>query len=101
MKKLAAYVKNPTPIIVALSIALGIWINPMNPAFADQQTGELTVKVVGLDSGDGAVRIGLFSTPETYEAKSGPFRGTSMKIEGLKCVWVLDKVPYGDYAVML
>ena len=62
-------------------------------------TGTLVVRVVGLDSNDGTVRIEL-DTAQTY-GRAESVRLGELSIRDRTAPWTLDDVPHGTYAVAL
>ena len=88
------------PIIVIFTACVMTVCNP-DYVEAAESSGELKIMVEGLKSDAGKVRIGLFDTPEAYHSKSNQFRGAALEIKDRKCVWVVEEVPYGEYAVIV
>ena len=76
-------------------------------AFSEQpqnltdHVGELCVRVVGFTSDDGVVKIGLFNSAQRYAARAGSFKKVKLPVKDKMCLWVIDRLPYGEYAVML
>lgn len=62
-------------------------------------TGVLTVRVVGLESDEGTVRIELDSA-QSY-GRDASVRLAELPIQNRTARWTLDDVPYGTYAVAL
>ncbi len=64
-----------------------------------QQTNHASIKitVAGLKSDDGNVRISVFNTEQNW-LKEHVYT-TTVPISNKKCEWIIENVPYGDYAV--
>jgi len=61
--------------------------------------GTITVRIVGLDNSDGAVRAEL-TTAQNYEGE-GNVRAESLPIQDKKAQWTIKNVPAGTYALRL
>lgn len=66
-----------------------------------QTAGELRVKVIGLESSSGEVRIVLFNSEKSYSKDSKAFRAVELKIKDQTCEWVFKNIPYSEYAIKL
>ncbi len=55
--------------------------------------------MVGLASDRGQVALALFDSAESFAAGRAPLRRAFLPIEDGGCVWSLDDLPVGDYAV--
>ena len=62
-------------------------------------TGTLTVRVQGLTSGDGNLRFVLFDSKKNF--LKHPVRAEIVEIEDQQGTWIVDKLPYGTYAVLV
>lgn len=71
------------------------------PVCAQQQTGQLTVNVTGMESDKGMVRIALFDSEEGYTKGKAPFRGCSVEIRNKRAQCVFRDLPYSIYAFRL
>jgi uncharacterized protein (DUF2141 family) len=65
------------------------------------ETGNLRVIVSGLKSDKGNVKIGLFNSAGSYQGKSPKWRGSSLPITDRRVEWLIEGVPFGEYAVKL
>lgn len=95
--------KGVTVLLFALPLLLvpePIGFSDGNADFAETR-GELRLAIVGLTSNDGVVSVGLYDTEEDYSAISNSFRKAKLPIVDRRCQWVVQDLPYGDYAVML
>jgi len=66
-----------------------------------QQTGQLTVIIMGLENDEGKVKIGLFDSKNSYTGDGEPFRGNLVVIKDRKAECTFDGIPYGTYAIKL
>jgi uncharacterized protein (DUF2141 family) len=64
-----------------------------------QQTNRASIKitVTGLKSDDGNVRVSVYNTEQNW-LKESVYKSTVI-ISNKKSEWILENVPYGDYAV--
>jgi len=83
-----------------LGVAIAVATLP-DPAGGAEPTGELRVQVVGLRSDRGTVRIGLFNSEKSYSERLKSFRGDDLSIKDHRSEWVVENLPYGEYAIML
>ncbi len=64
-----------------------------------KQTGQLQVIIVGLESAEGKVMVGLFASKEDYTSGKAPFKGCPVEIKDRKATCTLADIPYGTYAI--
>ena len=86
--------------MVLVLVAAPDSFSEQSPAITDH-VGELCVRVVGFKSDDGVVKIGLFNSAQRYAARAGSFKKVKLPVKDKMCLWVIDRLPYGEYAVML
>lgn len=68
-----------------------------NPALmTDQKTCTVTIHLTGLDSNEGKLMVGLYSSEDTWLGKS--YKGELVNIENKEATVVFTDVPYGVYA---
>jgi uncharacterized protein (DUF2141 family) len=60
--------------------------------------GTLIVKITGLHSGKGQVRIAVFNSAETWLGEH-PVYSSTIKVDGQTVTWTINDVPYGDYGI--
>lgn len=70
-------------------------------AETDHQTGTLRIVVDNIEEAKGAIAAGLFRGQEAYEAMNNPFSGAKLPLTDTTCTWIVEGLPYGDYAVTL
>jgi uncharacterized protein (DUF2141 family) len=89
-----------TGALVALALVSALVCGTM-PAAVAAQTGDIRVIVQGLQSDEGQLRFGLYDSAATF-AKDGKavFKGTQ-PIKQQRCEFVIRRVPYGTYALMV
>jgi uncharacterized protein (DUF2141 family) len=69
---------------------------------AENQTGTLIVKTVGLKSDQGEVRLALCNCEENYSSKDAePFRRIAVPISEKQAEAVFEDLPFGEYAIKL
>ncbi len=92
----AAVVAQPTPTFsdVPAPISGAPTLSAYGPS------GLLCIKIQGLPSDRGMVRVAIYHSRESYVARRGSFRKAVLPIAERSCEWVLDGLPYGEYAVM-
>jgi uncharacterized protein (DUF2141 family) len=60
--------------------------------------GTIILKVTGLHSEKGQVRIAVFNSSETWLGEQ-PLYSSTIKVDGQSVVWKISDVPYGDYGI--
>jgi len=60
--------------------------------------GTLIVKITGLHSGKGQVRIAVFNSSETWLGDHPAYNAT-IDVGGQSLAWRLTDIPYGDYGI--
>jgi uncharacterized protein (DUF2141 family) len=83
-------------LVFALLLLASVCAAPLH-AQSTSPTGTLTVRVDGLDSDEGNVRIAL-NNRQNYDA-DGNVRAASLLIEDGTAQWTATDVPHGTYAV--
>ena len=66
-----------------------------------ENIGILKVIVSGLKSDKGDIKIGLFNSAESYQGKTDKFRGSILPIVDKRAEWLIESIPFGEYAVKL
>jgi uncharacterized protein (DUF2141 family) len=64
-------------------------------------TGEIRVKVVGLQSDQGEVRFGLYNRKEGFATKAAVVAKGAHPIKNGQCEFVIKDVPHGTYALIV
>ena len=82
-------------IILLLSVGLGF-----SPAVFAQPGGQATVmvKITGLRSEKGQVKIAVFKSSETWLGER-PVYNSTIDVESPVVTWKINDVPYGDYGI--
>jgi len=65
-----------------------------------QGKGSLHVKIVGLPSNAGRVKAAIYNSESAYEAHQGSFGKSFLPISDHRSEWVLEDIPFGEYALM-
>ena len=60
----------------------------------------INLKVTGLRSEKGQVKIALFNSPEKWLSEH-PIYSSTIKVDGQSVTWKINDVPYGDYGVVV
>jgi uncharacterized protein (DUF2141 family) len=82
-------------VLSLLLLALIPWPSPA------AMTGEIRVKVVGLQSDQGEVRFGLYNKKEGFATKDAVVAKGARSIKDGQCEFVIKDVPYGTYALIV
>ena len=79
-----------------ISSSVGVGFAPPTRA---QPGGQATIllKVVGLHSEKGQVKIAVFNSPDKWLEE--PVYSATIDVNGQAVTWKINRVPYGDYAV--
>jgi uncharacterized protein (DUF2141 family) len=82
---------------IILLLSVGLSFSP--PVFA-QPSGRATVivKITGLHSEKGQVKIAVFNSSETWLGDHPVYKST-IDVEGQAVVWKINDVAYGDYGI--
>ena len=78
-------------------LSMGVGFTPSLLAQAGGQ-GSIILKVTGLDSENGQVRIAVFNASEKWLGDR-PIYSSTIKVNGPSVTWRIDEVPAGDYGV--
>jgi uncharacterized protein (DUF2141 family) len=78
-----------------LCLALVPWPSPAGT------TGDIRVKVVGLQSDQGEVRFGLYNKKEGFATREAVIAKGAHAIKNGQCEFVIKDVPHGTYAVIV
>jgi len=82
-----------------IALLLSVSLSFSAPVFA-QSAGQATVivKITGLRSEKGQVKIAVFKSPETWLGDH-PVYNSTIDVESQVVTWKIDDVPYGDYGI--
>lgn len=69
------------------------------PPVASAAPARLEVEVRNLASDEGLVGFALFDSATAFASGSEPLQRAFLEIHGATCVWVVEQLPPGDYAV--
>jgi len=89
-------------LLLSAAVLSGSLAPQVNASIAsnDELRGTLCVRIVGLPSDTGLVTIALFDSEENYRAHSGTLHTIRLPVKERTCEWLIDDLPYGDYAIM-
>lgn len=65
----------------------------------DNQKSRLIVKIKGLKSDQGTVKVALCNSSENYKDDLSPFKAAIIEIKNNQAIAVFDNLPAGNYAV--
>ena len=84
---------------VFLLTSISVFVLGILPLFA-QSSGPatVTVKITGLRSEKGQVKIAVFNSSETWLGDHPVYKST-IDVEGQAVVWKINDVAYGDYGI--
>lgn len=68
--------------------------------YSGSAQGTLRIKILDLPSSRGVVKVSLYRSREAYASRRGSFRKAVLPISGGSCEWLVDQLPYGEYAAM-
>jgi uncharacterized protein (DUF2141 family) len=92
--------------VVAIGLAWAIVALPV-PVPASTTTPDasaggaaLRVRIRGLASSDGQIKIAIYRSAESYTTRRGSFHKALLPITDQQCEWDLQGLPAGEYAVM-
>ena len=64
-------------------------------------SGKFILTVIGFESNEGKAMIAIFNSEEDYSETGEKFKSIALEIEDQKCEWIIDDLPYGEYAIKL
>jgi uncharacterized protein (DUF2141 family) len=85
------------PLVCVILFSVVVSFSPPTPA---QSSGPASIilKITGLRSEKGQVRIAVFNSSETWLGEH-PAYSSTIKVDSQSVTWKLDDVPYGDYGI--
>ena len=88
------------------ALLLGILFNTSIIFAQDSSMPNITaskfiLSVDGFGSNDGKVMIALFNSEEGYSETGENFKSIALEIKDRKCEWVIENLPFGEYAIKL
>jgi uncharacterized protein (DUF2141 family) len=88
-------IKSSLACVILFSVVVSV-----SPPTRAQSGGPATIiiKITGLRSEKGQVRIAVFNSSETWLGEH-PVYSSTIKVESQSVTWKLDDVPYGDYGI--
>ena len=86
-------------IPLACVILFCLVVNFSPPTWAQSSgTATIILRVTGLRSEKGQVRIAVFNSSETWLGEQ-PVYSSTIRVDGQAVVWKINDVPYGDYGI--
>jgi len=59
------------------------------------------IRVTGLDPPSGILRLAMYDSRQSYEARKDPVRSAAVEVKGRDVTLKFDGLPPGDYAIMM
>ena len=88
-------------ILFALLVVAASWIGFAAPLAAQSAAvASLTVRITGLSSAKGQVKIALFNSSESWLGDH-PAASSTVPVESLTVTWKFSDIPQGDYGIAL
>ncbi len=88
-----------TVFTLALIVSASPGVSVRAPVFAQPGgTATVIVKITGLLSEKGQVKIAMFNSPATWLGDH-PKYNTTIDVDGQAVSWKLNDIPYGDYGI--
>lgn len=88
-----------TKFSLACVLLFSVLVSLSPPTWAQSGgLGTLIVKITGLRSGKGQVRIAVFNSAETWLGEH-PVYSSTIKVDGQTVTWTINDVPFGDYGI--
>jgi uncharacterized protein (DUF2141 family) len=63
-------------------------------------SGTLRVLITGFTSDEGSARAAVYSSEDSFLDISRAYAKVVLPIEGARCMWVIEDIPYGEYALV-
>lgn len=92
------HIINILTVLMAVALTRGVAQNGNSEIV---KSGKLVVIVNGFDTDEGNAMIALFNSEETYSENGEKFRRTKSKISNSKVEWIIEDLPFGEYAIKL
>ena len=67
----------------------------------ENNAGKFILSVVGFESNEGKAMIFLFNSEESYSETVLNVKSIALEIEDKKTEWIIDELPFGEYAIKL
>lgn len=83
------------------SFALPLALLSLLAAVAPCRAADLAVAITGVRAQTGLIKVALVDSPEAYDGKAKPVRGTAAAPSGGSASFRFDGLPPGRYAVMV
>lgn len=88
-------------LITAILVVFSGLLSSVASAKAEQ-TGEIVVKVVGLELNEGEVRYGLYDNEASFKQGQGySMKNGTCTIKNNQCEFTIPNIKYGTYAIMI
>jgi len=67
----------------------------------NNKAGKFVLSIAGLESNEGKVMIALFNSELNYLETGENFKSNVLEIKEEKCEWIIEELPFGEYAIKL
>jgi uncharacterized protein (DUF2141 family) len=86
-------------LLIVLAVATTIF--SQDSAKVDEQTGDLTLNIMGFENDEGSVKIALSNSKEDYTTKGQAFQGAIEVISNKTAHHIFEEIPFGIYAIKI
>ena len=93
--------KNLIKAILVAILFSASFINGQDSSVTESNAGKFILSVVGFDSDEGKAMIALYNSEEGYSETGEKFKSVALEIKEQKCEWVIEELPFGEYAIKL
>jgi len=87
--------------LVLIIIFTTISIFAQNTIKKEYNAGKFIISVIEFESSDGKAMIALFNSEESYSETGVNFKSNALEIADQKAEWIIDELPFGEYAIKL
>jgi len=87
-------------ILVAILFSASLFF-AQDSSMTKNNAGKFILSVVGFDNDEGNAMIALFNSEEGYSETGEKFKSIALEIKNRKCEWVIEELPFGEYAIKL
>ena len=87
--------------LVLIIIFTTIFIFAQDTTKIENNAGKFILSVVGFESNGGKAMIALCNSEESYSKNGVNFKSIALEIEDQKTEWIIDELPFGEYAIKL
>ena len=93
--------KNLIKAILVAILFSASFINGQDSSMTESSTGDFILTVIGFNGDEGKAMIALYNTEEGYSETGEKYKAAALEITEQKCEWVIEELPFGEYAIKL